>query len=98
MLFSLIATAFAVGAVSLAATAAEPSIRAQPSDLAPKVSQASYRTTFVTYSGLLGGNERLAKHWRDSNADVAAEGMEGSADMSANLLGYERLMTTRNPS
>ena len=83
MPFSRIATAIAVGAVSFAVTAAEPPLRALPSDPTAEVRPLTYASVFATYSRLAVSEVSPAKLWREANASVASEGMEGSIDMSA---------------
>jgi hypothetical protein len=82
MPFSRIVTAIAVGAVSFAATAAEPPVRALPSDPTAEVRPLTYASAFATYSRLAESEVSPAKLWREANASVASEGMEGSMDMS----------------
>lgn len=83
MPFSRIATAIAVSAVSFAATAAEPPLRALPSDPTAQVRPLTYASAFATYSRLAVSEVSPAKLWREANTSVASEGMEGSMDMSA---------------
>lgn len=83
MPFLRIATAIAVGAVSFAATAAEPPVRPQPSDPTAEVRPFTYASVFATYSRLTESEVSPDKLWREANINVASEGMEGSMDMSA---------------
>lgn len=83
MPFFCIATAIAVGAVSFAATAAEPPMRTLPSDPTADVRPVTYASAFATYRRLPESDLSPAKHWQEANASVASEGMEGSMDMSA---------------
>ena len=83
MPFSRIATAIAVGAVSFAATAAEPPMRALPSDPTAEVRPVTYASAFATYRRLPESDVSPAKLWQGANASVASEGMEGSMGTSA---------------
>lgn len=83
MPFSRIATAIALGAVSFAATAAEPPMRALPSDPTAEIRPVTYASAFATYRRLPESDVSPAKLWQEANASVASEGMEGSMGTSA---------------
>ena len=83
MPFSHVATAIAVGAVSFAATAAQPPMRALPSDPTAEARPVTYASAFATYRRLPESDVSPAKLWQGANASVAAAGMEGSMNMSA---------------
>lgn len=83
MHFSSIATAIAVGVASFAATAAEPPVRALPSDPTAEVRPLTYASAFATYNRLAKSEVSPAKLWREANISVASEGMDDSMDMSA---------------
>ena len=85
MLFSSIAAAFAVGSVSLAATAAEPPARIQPSDPGIKTPAVTYASAFATYDRLPDSGVSPAKFWLEANAKVGAEGMGDSMNMAMPL-------------
>lgn len=83
MPFSRIATAIAVGAVVFTATAAEPPMRALPSDPTAEVRPVTYASAFATYRRLPESDISPAKLWQEANASVAAAGMEDLMGMSA---------------
>lgn len=79
MHFLRIAAATAVGAMSLIATAAEPSKSGQPQDPMAAPPQLTYTSAFVNYRRSSDGEASPDKLWRQANADVALDGMEMSA-------------------
>lgn len=83
MLFIRISAAFAVGAASLVATAAEPSIRLTVSDPAVQVQPIIYTSSFATYNRFPSDDVSPAKFWKQANATVASEGMGSTMDMGA---------------
>lgn len=85
MPFSRVATAIAVGAMSLAATAAEPSLKAQPSDPTAQTRPLTFTSAFANSSRAEEPHVSPDKFWRQANANVASEGMGDAMEMGSSV-------------
>lgn len=83
MLLSRLFAAVAAGAMSLAATAAEPSLKAQPSDPAAATAPLVYTSAFADAPHAAEPQVSPDKFWRQANANVAAAAMDGAMEMPA---------------
>ena len=83
MLFSRLFAAIAAGTMSLAATAAEPASKAQPSDPAAATAPLVYTSAFANVPHAAEPQASPDKVWRQANADVGAAGMDGAMEMPA---------------